>query len=104
MNYSNYKFEVELLLVREKLCKFVEPGVRPEEQPGTVAVRGKAADLAEWVDGDKRARATIGLLVELSLSSTASSKRRKLQKKLGNQSVVLTRSRNLPAKLLSMGK
>lgn len=42
----------------------MDPGVRPAERPATATVPGNKADFAEWDNEDKRARATIGLLVE----------------------------------------
>lgn len=52
-NYPSWRFKVELLLIREELWRYVEPGVKP------AAV---AADA--WDAGDAKARATIGLLID----------------------------------------
>lgn len=52
-NYLTWRFKVELLLVRDELWRYVDPGVKPEEE----------ADAA-WNAGDAKARATIGLLIE----------------------------------------
>lgn len=52
-NYSSWRFKTELLLVREDLWRFVDPGVKPNQESD-----------ATWNAGDAKARATIGLLVE----------------------------------------
>lgn len=52
-NYNSWKFEVELLLIRERLWKFVK-STKPTAKE----------DIPAWEEGDERARATIGLLME----------------------------------------
>ena len=52
-NYPTWRFKVELLLVREELWRYVDPGVKPEGEPDAI-----------WNAGDAKARATIGLLIE----------------------------------------
>lgn len=61
-NYDSWKLEVEFLLVREGLWKFIEPGVKP----GAAADGSNAAALSAWDEGDQKARATIGLLLSRS--------------------------------------
>lgn len=61
-NYDSWKLEVEFLLVREGLWKYVSPGVKPE----AAANGANAAVLAAWDEGDQKARATIGLLLTRS--------------------------------------
>lgn len=61
-NYDSWKLDVEFLLVREGLWKYVTPGVKPV----LTADRSNAAEVAAWEDGDQRARATIGLLLSRS--------------------------------------
>lgn len=61
-NYDTWKLEVEFLLVREGLWRYVVPGLKPELN----ANRSNAAEVAAWEDGDQRARATIGLLLSRS--------------------------------------
>ena len=52
-NYPTWRFKVELLLVREELWRYVDPGVQPAGETDAV-----------WNAGDAKARATIGLLIE----------------------------------------
>lgn len=52
-NYPSWRFKVELLLIREELWRYVEPGVKPEAEAETV-----------WNVGDAKARTTIGLLID----------------------------------------
>lgn len=61
-NYDSWKLEVEFLLVREGLWKYVSPGVKPEP----AADGANAAEIAAWEEADQRARATIGLLLSRS--------------------------------------
>lgn len=63
-NYGSWKFTVELLLVREDLWKYVNPGNPPVAIAAAGGIAGNAAEVAAWGAGDQRARATIGLLVE----------------------------------------
>lgn len=58
-NFDSWKLEVEFLLVREGLWKFIEPGVKPE----AAADGSNAVALIAWDEGDQKARATIGLLL-----------------------------------------
>lgn len=51
-NYAQWAFETEMLLIREKLWKYVEYAQAPVPEND------------EWTDGVQRARATISLLVE----------------------------------------
>lgn len=61
-NYETWKLEVEFLLVREGLWKYIVPGVKPEE----AANRANAAELIAWDEGDQKARATIGMVLSRS--------------------------------------
>lgn len=58
-NYDSWKLDVEFLLVKEKLWKYVSPGVKPKLNQE----KSNAAELATWDEGDQQARATIGLLM-----------------------------------------
>lgn len=58
-NYDSWKLDVEFLLVKEKLWKYVSPGVKPKLHQE----KSNAAELATWDEGDQQARATIGLLM-----------------------------------------
>ena len=60
-NYSTWKTKVEFLLVRDDLWRYIV-GARPaviEEASGS-----NAAAIEAWNNGDQKARATIGLLLE----------------------------------------
>ena len=61
-NYESWKLEIEFLLVREGLWRFIVPGVKPELAENSA----NAAELAAWDEGDQKARATIGLFLTRS--------------------------------------
>lgn len=58
-NYDSWKLDVEFLLVKEKLWRYVSPGVKPKLNKDQT----NAAELEAWDEGDQQARATIGLLI-----------------------------------------
>lgn len=63
-NYSTWKFQIQQLLVRESLWRYVDPGIQPVAREATEAQAGNEVEVQAWKDCDQRAKATIGLFIE----------------------------------------
>lgn len=65
-NYSNWKFRIELLLLKENLWKKVIVGRRPAVIPTSNAnpTPKNEKDLSDWDEADDQARGIIGLSVD----------------------------------------
>lgn len=65
-NYLNWKYKMELPLLKQNLWKKVIVGNRPEPMPisSTDSSSSNLNAITAWDEGDDQARTTIGLMVE----------------------------------------